>query len=153
MIKYWLQGLSFFFGFSFGAYLTGQIFDDYFYTYVGAIVGALLFFILTTIFYRPIAGNIERLIERFLKLPVWDTLCGTLGLILGLIVAGLVHKPLTELQKITEIPDIRLLPLIVWLALGYLGWKIGYNKRSELMATFTGGKADGDHLESIGPAI
>ncbi|MFD1428249.1 uncharacterized protein YacL [Kroppenstedtia sanguinis] len=103
--------------------------------YIGAVLGALLLYLLTYWF----TGNvIVRWIhwseERLVKIPAADTLFGTMGLIFGLIVAFLIEPPLSELP----LPVVSsILPILVSALLGYLGFRVGYKKRDELINIFT----------------
>lgn len=103
--------------------------------YIGAVLGALLLYLLTYWF----TGNvIVRWIhwseERLVKIPAADTLFGTMGLIFGLIVAFLIEPPLSELP----LPVVSsVLPILVSALLGYLGFRVGYKKRDELINIFT----------------
>ena len=72
--------------------------------------------------------------ERLFKLPVGDLLFGTIGLIIGLFVATLIGFAINNvrLPVITEV-----LPIIFSIILGYLGFRLGFNKRDELLQLFT----------------
>ncbi|MER2140906.1 MAG: PIN domain nuclease, partial [Priestia megaterium] len=66
--------------------------------YVDAILGAILFFLVTFWIVDYIVELIRRVEEALLKAPVTDVLFGSLGLILGLIVAYLVGAFLGRIQ-------------------------------------------------------
>jgi len=72
--------------------------------------------------------------ERLFKLPVGDLLFGTVGLIIGLFVATLIGFAINSVQLpvVTEV-----LPIIFSIILGYLGFRLGFNKRDELLQLFT----------------
>lgn len=105
--------------------------------YIAAVLGALLLYIAA----MSVSGHIVRWIqwseERLVKLPVSDMLSGALGLIFGLIVAFLIEPPLSELP----IPVVSsVLPILVSGLLGYLGFRVGYKKRDELISFFSMGR-------------
>ncbi len=77
---------------------------------------------------------IRRVEEALLKAPVTDVLFGSLGLILGLIVALLGRSFLgrIQLQVVSTI-----LPIFLSILLGYLGFQVGFKKRDELVSVFS----------------
>lgn len=102
--------------------------------YVDAILGAILFFLVTFWIVDYIVELIRRVEEALLKAPVTDVLFGSLGLILGLIVAYLVGAFLgrIQLQVVSTI-----LPIFLSILLGYLGFQVGFKKRDELVSVFS----------------
>ncbi|WP_100405969.1 PIN/TRAM domain-containing protein [Bacillus solitudinis] len=102
--------------------------------YVGAIVGAILFFI-ATFWVADYIVNIMKLMEEaIVRAPVTDVLFGSMGLIIGLIVAYLIGIPLNAIA----IPVVStVLPIFVTIILGYFGFQIGFKKRDELINLFT----------------
>lgn len=98
--------------------------------YVAAIVGGLLFFIVNVFLTTPVVNFIKWMEERLLGAPIFDLLFGTLGLIIGLSVAFLVSFWLGSI----EIPVISsVLPTILFLILGYLGFQVGFKQREEII--------------------
>ncbi|WP_124726375.1 PIN/TRAM domain-containing protein [Staphylospora marina] len=105
--------------------------------YIGAGLGALLMFVAT--FW--LSGNVVRWIrwseERLVKIPAVDGLFGAMGLIFGLIVAFLIQQPVSQLP----IPVVnQVLPFIFSGVLGYLGFRVGFKKRDELISVFRLGR-------------
>jgi uncharacterized protein YacL len=105
--------------------------------YVGAGLGALVMFIAT--FW--LSGNVVKWIrwseERLVKIPAVDGIFGAMGLIFGLIVAFLIQQPLSQLP----IPVVnQVLPFIFSGLLGYLGFRVGFKKRDELISVFRLGR-------------
>jgi uncharacterized protein YacL len=98
--------------------------------YTGAIIGAALFFFLTLFFVDSIVQAIKLFEEKIIKAPVTDVLFGTLGLVIGLIVAFLIQIPLNNV-KLAAISTV--LPIFISLFLGYFGFQIGFKKRDELI--------------------
>lgn len=100
--------------------------------YIGAILGALLFFIFSSL----IADYLVRLLkasEDFLvKIPVIDLIFGAMGLIVGLIVAFLLIPSVLTLDVVGSI-----LPIFISGFLGYLGFRVGYKKRDEIASIFS----------------
>lgn len=105
--------------------------------YIGAVLGAVIMFVATFWLSSNVVKWIRWSEERLVKIPAADGLFGALGLIFGLIVAFLIQQPLAQLP----IPGVnRVLPFIFSGLLGYLGFRVGYKKRDELISVFTLGR-------------
>lgn len=102
--------------------------------YVSVALGALLLFTLSFAFSDYFVKLISWMEEVLFKVPVGDLLFGTLGLIIGLIVAYFLGFAIDSVQipVITEV-----LPIILSFVLGYLGFRLGFRKRDELIQLFT----------------
>ncbi|WP_416148154.1 PIN/TRAM domain-containing protein [Salipaludibacillus sp. HK11] len=118
--------------------------------YTGAILGALILYISLYWFVDNILNFIRLIEERLIKFPVTDLIFGTLGLVIGLMLAFLITVALNNV----EIPILSsILPLILTLFFGYLGFQVGFQKRDEIMGLFPGPKnpkdskknEDGEH--------
>ena len=119
--------------------------------YVSVLIGsALLFsmsFVLSDYFVRLI-GWFE---EMLFKLPAGDLLFGTLGLIIGLIVAYFLGFTVNDIPIINSI-----VPIILSILLGYVGFRTGYQKRDEIIQIFVpkskskkvGDQASSDKLQA-----
>ncbi|KSU87715.1 hypothetical protein AS180_11440 [Priestia veravalensis] len=103
-------------------------------SYIHAPLGAILFFVITFWLVDYVVGFIRRIEESLVKAPVTDVLFGSLGLILGLIVAYLVG---TFLWKIQLQVVSTVLPIFLSILLGYLGFQVGFKKRDELVNVFS----------------
>ncbi|MDV2686720.1 PIN/TRAM domain-containing protein [Alkalihalophilus lindianensis] len=102
--------------------------------YAGAVIGAGVLFV-TTFWLADYIVNLMKLVEEaIVKAPVTDVLFGSMGLIIGLIVAYLIGIPLNVIQ----IPVLStIVPIFVTIFLGYFGFQIGFKKRDELINLFT----------------
>lgn len=102
--------------------------------YVSVSLGALLLFTLSFAFSDYFVRLISWMEEVLFKVPVGDLLFGTLGLIIGLIVAYFLGFAIDsiDLPKFTKV-----LPIILSFVLGYLGFRVGFKKRDELIQLFT----------------
>lgn len=109
--------------------------------YIGALLGAVLLYVATIWLSSNVVRWIRWSEERLVKIPAVDILFGALGLILGLIVAFLIESSLSRLP----LPGLSsVLPIIASALLGYLGFRVGYKKRDELMSIFTMGRQNKD---------
>ncbi|KGR79771.1 PIN/TRAM domain-containing protein [Ureibacillus manganicus] len=102
--------------------------------YVSVVIGAILLFVLSFALSDYCVKLIQWLEDVLFKIPAADLLFGTLGLIVGLIVAYLIGFAIERIQ-IPIINDI--LPILLSIMLGYLGFRVGFTKRDELTQMFS----------------
>ncbi|AHN23770.1 PIN/TRAM domain-containing protein [Lysinibacillus varians] len=102
--------------------------------YVSVALGAFLLFTLSFAFSDYFVRLISWMEEVLFKVPVGDLLFGTLGLIVGLIVAYFLGFAIDSVQ-IRGISEV--IPIILSFVLGYLGFRVGFKKRDELLQLFT----------------
>jgi len=104
--------------------------------YVSVALGAILLFVLSFVLSDYFVRLVTWMEEVLFKVPVGDLLFGTIGLIIGLSVAALLGLAIRsiDLPVITEI-----LPIILSIIFGYLGFRVGFNKRDELLGMFSKG--------------
>lgn len=102
--------------------------------YTRAGLGAIIFFIITFWLIDYVVDFIRWIEEGLVKAPVAEVLFGSLGLVLGLVVAFLIAIPI----KTIEFPLVNtVIPILLTLLLGYLGFQVGFKKRDELISLFT----------------
>lgn len=106
--------------------------------YTSVAIGALILFGFSFSFSDYFVKFIRWMEEKLLKAPVGDLLFGTLGLIIGLMVAFLIGFAINSI-KIPFITTI--LPILLSIVLGYLGFQVGFKKRDELINVFTSSKS------------
>ena len=98
-----------------------------------AIFGAIIFYILTFWAVEYVVNFVKWFEDSLVKAPVTDLLFGSLGLIIGLFVAYLFGIPFNQM----EIPIVNtVVPILLTLILGYLGFQVGFKKRDELVSLF-----------------
>jgi len=98
--------------------------------YVTAVLGVVIFYFLNLFLTKPIVNFVKWMEDALLKAPVFDLLFGTIGLIVGLSLAFLVSFGLNSI----EIPIITaVLPIVLSVILGYLGFQVGFKKRGEII--------------------
>lgn len=115
-------------------YLGDSMPDWLLSSYAGAGMGAFIFLLLTFWFADSIVNLMRLVEERIVKAPVTDVLFGTIGLVIGLIVAFLFQWPFSKmnLQVINSV-----LPFLFTCIFGYLGFQVGFKKRDELINLFS----------------
>jgi uncharacterized protein YacL len=102
--------------------------------YTRAGLGAIIFFIITFWLVDFVVDFIKWIEEGLVKAPVAEVLFGGLGLIFGLIVAFLIAIPI----KTIGFPLVNtVIPILLTLLLGYLGFQVGFKKRDELINLFS----------------
>ena len=106
--------------------------------YIGGITGAVLFFLATFWLADHVVGLIRWVEEYLIKVPISDLLFGTMGLIIGLIVAYLITVSLSGMN-ILIVSDV--LPIFVTVLTGYWGFRVGFKKRDELISFFSSNKS------------
>lgn len=100
--------------------------------YVGAAIGALLFLAAVVWLSDAFVQAFKWIEDRIVRIHVSDLLFGTLGLILGLIIAFLFMLPLQQIPYVNAF-----LPLFISVLLGYLGFQVGYKKKEEILTFLT----------------
>lgn len=100
--------------------------------YTAAAIGVIIFGILSMFLATPTVRLIQWVENQLLKAPIFDLIFGTLGLVIGLFVAFLISFAFSsiEIRFITSV-----LPIVLSVFLGYLGFQVGFQKREELMAS------------------
>lgn len=143
MLKKIIQVAFLFIGGALGLYLLPPLYEfmnlsshpwlnsPYFSVAIGAALLFVLSFALSDYFVKLITWSEEVLF----KLPIADLLFGTFGLIVGLSVATLAGVAISQMN----IPIIAaVVPAIMSIVLGYLGFRLGFTKREELLQMFSG---------------
>ncbi|WP_019414573.1 PIN/TRAM domain-containing protein [Paenisporosarcina sp. TG20] len=109
--------------------------------YVSVLLGAILLFVLALLMTDYLIEFLKWMENRLLVAPVGDLLFGTIGLVIGLSVAFLLSYAVESIQ----IPVITsVLPVLLTIILGYLGFQIGFKKRDEIGQLFSAGRATAD---------
>src|SRR5690625_7199642 len=65
--------------------------------YIGLVVFAIIFFILSYFIVDYIVGFLRWIEEALIKVPIIDLFFGSVGLILGLVVAYLINIPIQDI--------------------------------------------------------
>jgi len=105
--------------------------------YVSAILGAIIFYLLTFWAVDHVV-NFERWAEESLvKVPITDIIFGSVGLVFGLVIAFLIGYALNAI----EVPILNTVaPIVLTLLFGYLGFQVGFKKRDELLSLISSKK-------------
>lgn len=113
--------------------------------YVTAVLGALIFYLLTFWAVDHVTNFVKWAEESLIKAPITDVIFGSVGLFFGLLVAFLVGFALNAIQ----VPIVNTVaPTLLTLLFGYLGFQVGFKKRDELLGLFTRSKKKGSEEEA-----
>ena len=98
--------------------------------YLGSVLGIIILFLLSYLLADYIVGFLRWIEDGLIKVPVGDLFFGSLGLIIGLVIAYLITIPLQDLSiKVIS----QLVPLILTILLAYLGFQVGFRRREEFV--------------------
>jgi len=102
-------------------------------SYITAILGAIIFYLITFWAVDYVFNFIKWAEDSLVKIPVTDVLFGSVGLIFGLLVAFLIGFALNAVQ----VPILNaVVPILLTIVFGYLGFQVGFKKRDELLGLF-----------------
>ncbi|MEW9124552.1 MAG: PIN/TRAM domain-containing protein [Thermotaleaceae bacterium] len=95
---------------------------------IGAIAGGIILFIITPWLMEKGLSSANWVEGELQKIPTTDMLIGSLGLIIGLVIAYLISQPLLRIP----IPVLgMILSILLYIFLGYLGVSIATKKRDD----------------------
>lgn len=109
--------------------------------YLGTAVGAIIFFIVSYWLAVYIVGFLKWVEDALIKLPAGDLFFGSIGLIVGLVIAYFINRPLQDIN-IEVISQV--IPLFIMILLGYLGFQVGFRRREEFINLMNINKKDRD---------
>ena len=109
--------------------------------YLGTLIGAIIFFILSYWLADYIVGFLRWIEEALIKIPVMDLLFGSIGLIVGLVIAYFINMPLQDIN--IEIVS-QLLPLFIMILLGYFGFQVAFRRKDEIANLLNKNKKERD---------
>ncbi|WP_276864066.1 PIN/TRAM domain-containing protein [Anaerococcus tetradius] len=118
-------------------FLPGAGFAIIFAHIAAALLGALVFYMLTDRFSDKFSEGFNLFEDNLKKLPANKLIVGIVGAILGFLIAALVTRPLTELT----IPYVGnlifvLLSILLYIGLGYMGWRVASNNADDILGIF-----------------
>lgn len=111
-------------------HLTSQPFAS---KWFGAALGASIFIIATTWLVNYVVTLIRWIEDKLQKTPLADMLSGTIGLVIGLLVAYLLSSAIRGIP-VVGVP----VQFFVSILMAYLGLRIGFTKREDLVSLFAG---------------
>ncbi|KHE70873.1 PIN/TRAM domain-containing protein [Halobacillus sp. BBL2006] len=109
----------------------GLTWQNWIQSVLGAVLGALILFLLTFWVVDYIVDFIRWVEDSLVRAPVADLLFGSLGLIVGLIVAYLINVFVQDIQ-IQVVNQV--VPIFLTILLGYLGFQVGFKRKDEFLS-------------------
>lgn len=104
---------------------------------LAALFGAFILFILSGPLIDLIEIAISKALLRFDDVPTADVIVGTIGLILGLILAFLISRPISDLSiPILGNSIFVLLSFILYITLGILGLRLSLKNKNDIISIF-----------------
>jgi uncharacterized protein YacL len=102
--------------------------------YIGLVLGAIIFFLLTFWLVDYLVNFFLWFEETLVKAPVADLLFGSLGLIIGLVIAYFLTNPIQDIE-IRVVSQV--VPIFLTLLLAYFGFQVGFKRRDEFLNLLT----------------
>lgn len=106
-------------------------------SYVTAILGALIFYFITFWAVEYVVEFMKWLEEQLIRAPITDIIFGSVGLLVGLLMAYIIGSALNAIQVLIL---NAVAPILLTLLFGYLGFQVGFKKRDELLGLFRNSK-------------
>lgn len=102
--------------------------------YLGLVLGAIILFLISLWCADYIVNFFNWIEETLLKAPVADLLFGSLGIIVGLIIAYFLNAPIQaiEIRVVSQV-----IPIFLSILLAYLGFQVGFKRRDEFLNLLT----------------
>ena len=102
--------------------------------YAHAVIGSVLFYSLSILFAGYLADYMKWMEQKLLLALTPDFLFGIAGMLIGLTMAFLIGFGLNKI----DVPLVAAAaPIVLTVLLGYLGFSIGFQKREEIMSSFS----------------
>lgn len=98
-----------------------------------ALLGALIFYLLSFVFLDPILSVLRKAEKTLLNISPTKLLFGSLFLLVGLILANVIAIPL---YRINVFVISTILPVVLMIVLGYLGFRIGITQTDDWRKLF-----------------
>lgn len=96
--------------------------------FFGLVLGAIIFFLISYFLADYIVDFLKWIEEGLIRVPVGDLFFGSIGLVMGLVIAFLINLSIQEIQwKVVS----QIVPIFLTVILGYLGFQVGFRRREE----------------------
>ena len=117
---------------------------------LAGLIGAILFYNLSAWAADKMSVNFSQIEKQISDMPASKLIVGTIGVILGILIATLLSRPLTSLS----LPHVGnsifvLLSILLYIGLGYLGWRIGARNSDEVLSLFKPSKDSRENKASF----
>ncbi|MDC3417769.1 PIN/TRAM domain-containing protein [Aquibacillus salsiterrae] len=117
--------------------------------YTGLVLGAIILFLMTFWLVDHIVNFLRWVEETLVKAPVADLFFGSLGIIVGLVIAFLINIPIQDIEiKVVS----QVIPIFLTVLLGYLGFQVGFKRRDEFLNLLTLAKKEKKKIDEYDEA-
>ena len=104
---------------------------------LAGLVGGIIFYLIANSVTDKIIKSYSKFEGQISDIPANNLIIGTIGAILGIIIATLISRPLTSLQ----LPYVGnfvfvLLSILLYIGLGYLGWRVAVRNADDFQNLF-----------------
>ena len=114
--------------------------------YTGTVFGAIILFFVSYLLAGYIVDFLKWVEEALIKVPVGDLFFGSVGLIIGLVIAYLINITLQDINiKVVS----QILPLFITILLGYFGFQVGFRRREEFINLLNVNKKERDKKRPV----
>ncbi|WP_394024214.1 PIN/TRAM domain-containing protein [Anaerococcus martiniensis] len=112
---------------------------------IAGLVGGIIFYLLFASFADKFMTGISNIEGQMSDIPASKLIVGTIGAILGILIATLISRPLTSLQ----LPYVGnsifvLLSILLYIGLGFLGWRVAAKNSDDFVNLFKTSKENKD---------
>ena len=112
---------------------------------IAGLVGGIIFYLLFASFADKFMAGISNIEGQMSDIPASKLIVGTIGAILGILIATLISRPLTSLQ----LPYVGnsifvLLSILLYIGLGFLGWRVAAKNSDDFVNLFKTSKENKD---------
>ena len=112
---------------------------------LAGLVGGIIFYLIANSVTDKIIKSYSKFEGQISDIPANNLIIGTIGAILGIIIATLISRPLTSLQ----LPYVGnfvfvLLSILLYIGLGFLGWRVAAKNSDDFVNLFKTSKENKD---------
>ena len=107
--------------------------------FLAGLIGGIIFYLISKSLAGKFIENFSHIEGQISEIPASKLIVGTIGTIIGILVATLISRPLTSLQ----LPYVGnsifvLLSILLYIGLGYLGWRVSTKNSDDFYNLFKG---------------
>ncbi|MFO3717378.1 PIN/TRAM domain-containing protein [Anaerococcus sp. ENR1011] len=112
---------------------------------IAGLIGGIVFYLIFASFADRFMASISKIEGQMTAIPASKLIVGTVGIILGILIATLISGPLTSLH----LPYVGnsifvLLSILLYLGLGFLGWRVATKNSDDFVNLFKPNKEGKD---------
>lgn len=110
---------------------------------LAGLIGGIVFYLISSLVSDKLISNFSNIELKISAIPASKLIVGTIGAILGILIATLISRPLTSLQLPTVGNFIFvLLSILLYIGLGFLGWRVATKNSDDFVNLFKSNNKD-----------